>query len=135
MALITWSNDLSVSIKKFDEEHKKLITMINDLHMAMGSGNGKDVLGPVLARLVDYTKTHFAAEEELMQKHGYPGYVSHKALHDGLTRQVIDLQNKFGEGKVLITVQVMNFLKDWLSSHIINTDKKYSHYLNSKGVA
>ncbi|HYA86104.1 MAG TPA: bacteriohemerythrin [Nitrospirota bacterium] len=135
MALITWSNDLSVNIKEFDEEHKKLISMVNDLHSAMGSGKGKEVMGPILVRLVDYTKTHFAAEEQLMRKHEYPGYVSHKSLHDDLTKQVMDLQNKFQEGRMLVTVQVMNFLKDWLSNHIQNTDKKYGPYLNGKGIA
>jgi hemerythrin len=135
MALITWNNDLSVNIKEFDEEHKKLISMINDLHSAMGSGKGKETIGPVLSRLVDYTKTHFAAEEKLMLKHGYPGYVSHKALHDDLTKQVVDLQKKLQEGKMLVTVQVMNFLRDWLSNHIQNTDKKYGPFFIGKGIA
>jgi hemerythrin len=135
MALITWSNDLSVNIKEFDEEHKKLISMINELHSAMGSGKGKEAMGLILTRLVDYTKTHFAAEEQLMLKHAYPGYVSHKALHDDLTKQVVDLQNKLQAGKVLVTVQVMNFLKDWLSNHILNTDKRYGPYLKGKGIA
>ena len=135
MALITWSNDLSVNIKEFDEEHKKLINMINDLHSAMGLGKGKEIIRQVLVRLVDYTKTHFAAEEQLMRKNEYPGYLSHKALHDELTKQVEDLQSKFQEGRMLVTVQVMNFLKDWLSNHIQNTDKKYGPYLNRKGIA
>jgi len=135
MALITWNNDLSVNINEFDEEHKKLISMINDLHSAMGSGKGKETIGSVLSRLVDYTKTHFAAEEKLMLKHRYPGYVSHKALHDDLTKQVVDLQKKLQEGKVLVTVQVMNFLRDWLSNHIQNTDKKYGPFFIGKGIA
>ncbi len=134
MALITWSNDLSVNIKEFDDEHKKLIGMINDLHSAMGSGKGKEAIGPVLGKLVDYTKTHFAAEEQILRKYDYPGYVSHKSLHDDLTKQVVDLQNKFQEGKLLVTVQVMNFLRDWLSNHILNIDKKYGPYLQGKGI-
>lgn len=134
MALIDWNDNLSVNITEVDSEHKKLIGMINELHSAMGSGKGKDILGKVLTGLVEYTKTHFSYEENLMQKHNYPGYLSHKGLHDALVKKVLDLQKNFQEGKSLVTVEVMNFLKDWLTNHIQNTDKKYAPFLTSKGV-
>jgi hemerythrin len=134
MALIDWNDNLSVNIKEVDLEHKKLIGMINELHSAMGSGKGQDAMGKVLTGLVEYTKTHFSYEEKLMQQHNYPGYLSHKGLHDALTKQVLDLQSKFQEGKGVVTVAVMNFLKDWLTNHIQNTDKKYGPFLNNKGV-
>lgn len=134
MNLIAWNENLSVNIKEINEQHKKLIAMINDLNSAMGSGKGKDVMGQILSGLVEYTKTHFKREEELMQKHQYPGYLSHKALHDALTKQVVDTMNKFQEGKAIVTVEVMSFLKDWLVTHIQNTDRKYTAHLNGKGV-
>lgn len=134
MALIDWNDNLSVNIKEVDSEHKKLIGMINELHSAMGAGKGKDALGKVLAGLVEYTKTHFSYEENLMQKHNYPGYVSHRGLHDALVKKVLDLQSNFQAGKSLVTVEVMNFLKDWLTNHIQNTDRKYGPFLNGKGV-
>jgi hemerythrin len=134
MNLINWNDDLSVHIKEIDEQHRKLIDMINNLHSAMGSGRGNEAMGKVLAGLVDYTKTHFATEERLMAKHTYSGYLSHKAQHDALTKQVIDLYTKFQEGKAMVTVEVMNFLKDWLTKHIQDSDKKYGPFLNGKGV-
>jgi hemerythrin len=134
MNLINWNDNLSVNIKEIDEQHKKLIDMVNNLHSAMGSGKGKEVMGKVLTGLVDYTKTHFAAEERLMERHAYAGYVNHKSQHDALTKQVIDLHAKFQESKTVVTVEVMNFLKDWLTNHIQNTDKKYSPFLNGKGI-
>lgn len=134
MDLIAWNDTLSVNIKEINEQHKKLIAMINDLNSAMGSGKGKDVMGQILSGLVEYTKTHFKREEELMQKHQYPGYLNHKALHDSLTKQVVDTMNKFQEGKTIETVEVMSFLKDWLVTHIQNTDRKYTAHLNGRGV-
>ncbi len=134
MAFMVWDNSLSVNIKEIDEQHKKLFNIVNDLHSAMGAGKGKEVMGSVLAGLIEYTKTHFAAEEGLMQKHLYPGYLAHKANHDALTRQVSDVMKKFQDGQTIVTVEIMNFLKDWLANHIQNTDKKYSSHLNSKGV-
>jgi len=134
MALITWSETLSVNIKEIDEQHKKIVGMVNELHSAMGAGKGKEMLGPILSGLVDYTKTHFDTEEKYMQKFGYPQYPMHKTEHDTLTKQVMDLNTQYQTGKAVITVTIMNFLKDWLSKHIQETDKKYGPFLNAKGI-
>ncbi|MBI5849255.1 MAG: hemerythrin family protein [Nitrospirae bacterium] len=134
MALITWKEDLSVNIAEMDKEHKQLVVMINELHEAMSSGKGKDVLGGVLARLIDYTKFHFAAEEKLMESNKYPGYLSQKGEHDNLTKKVMDLKARLDAGNMVVTVEVMAFLKDWLTKHIMGQDKKYSSFLNAKGI-
>jgi hemerythrin len=134
MAFIDWSNSLSVDIKELDDQHKKLIELINQLNDAMKVGKGKDVIGKVLGSLIVYTKSHFATEERLMQTHSYPSYIIHKKAHDDLTKQALDLQKKFEAGNLAITIEVMGFLKDWLSKHIMNTDKQYSPFLKGKGV-
>jgi hemerythrin len=69
-----------------------------------------------------------------LEKHRYPDYAGHKKTHAALTAQVTDQMNKYQEGKSLVVVEIMNFLKDWLVTHIQNTDKKYSSHLSSKGV-
>ena len=134
MAFIDWSNSLSVDIKELDDQHKKLIELINQLNDAMKVGKGKDVIGKVLGSLIAYTQSHFATEERLMQAHSYPSYIIHKKAHDDLTKQALDLQKKFETGNLAITIEVMGFLKDWLSKHIMNTDKQYSPFLKGKGV-
>ena len=135
MAFIDWTDELSVNIKTIDDQHKELIKMINELSEAMKVGKGKDVMGKVLAKLLDYTKMHFGTEERFFETHKYPGYISHKAEHDKLTKQVMDLKTRFDSGQSVITVEVMSFLKDWLQKHIIGTDKKYSTFLIGKGVS
>lgn len=134
MAFIDWSNNLSVDIKGLDDQHKKLIDLINQLNEAMKVGKGKDVIGKVLASLIDYTKYHFGTEEKLMQTHSYPSYIIHKKAHDDLTKQALDLQKKLEAGNLAITIEVMGFLKDWLSKHIMSTDKQYSSFFKGKGV-
>ncbi|MGO9378291.1 MAG: bacteriohemerythrin [Dissulfurispiraceae bacterium] len=134
MAFIEWNNALSVEIKELDDQHKRLLDLINQLNEAMKVGKGKDVMGKVLASLIDYTKYHFAAEEKLMLAHSYPSYVIHKKAHDDLTSQAMDLQKKFNAGNAIITIEVMNFLKDWVSKHIMSTDKQYTSFFRGKGV-
>lgn len=134
MALFVWSDKYSVNIKGIDEQHKKLIGIINELHDAMIKGKSNDILSNVLQDLIDYTRVHFANEERIMNMHDYPDYTAHKAAHEDLLRQVTKFDKEFREGKFGLSIQIMNFLKDWLSKHILETDKKYSPFLNSKGV-
>ncbi|MDF1613595.1 bacteriohemerythrin [Desulfurivibrio dismutans] len=134
MAMFEWKDEYSVNIREIDEQHRQLVAMINELHEAMMQQRAKDVLGGLLNKLVSYCANHFAVEERLMQTHGYPEYASHKAKHEKMTAKVMALQNDLKSGKVNLTVEVSQFLKDWLDKHILGTDKKYAAHLNSKGV-
>jgi hemerythrin len=130
-----WSPTFSVKIKKFDDQHKKLVDLVNQLHDAMKAGQGNAMLGVVLQSLITYTATHFKEEEQMMQAHGYPELAKHKAEHEKLVAQVLDLQKKFQSGGSVLTLTVMSFLKDWLISHIQGVDKKYGVFLNAKGIS
>ncbi|MCB2188711.1 MAG: bacteriohemerythrin [Deltaproteobacteria bacterium] len=135
MAFIQWRPDFETGIAQIDREHKKLVGLVNELYDAMKAGAGNQALGKVLTGLTAYTKTHFATEEKLMSQHAYPAFLAHKAEHDKLTAQVVELGEKFQAGNPVLTVQVANFLKEWLSKHILSTDQKYAPFLRSKGVS
>ena len=134
MALITWSNMLSTGIGEQDNQHKKLIDLINQLNDAMQAGHGADVLGKVLSELVNYTVFHFSYEEKLMAQHKYEDTPAHKAEHAKFVQTVGDFKKKFDSGSAVISVEIMNFLRDWLTSHIMKTDKKLGQSLNKLGV-
>ncbi|MGO9481756.1 MAG: bacteriohemerythrin [Candidatus Kryptoniota bacterium] len=135
MALMTWSDKFSVNIKEIDEQHKKWVQMLNSLHDAMKVGKGRELVGETLAGLVDYTKVHFAAEEKLLRRYNYPFYEGHKRIHDDMVKEVELLRSKYDSGNTMVlSLEVMQFLKNWLSEHILSTDKNYGPYLNSKGV-
>jgi hemerythrin len=134
MALITWNDTLSVNIREIDSQHQRLVELVNRLHDSMKSGKGNDVVGPILSDLVRYTVSHFATEEAYFKKFAYPDCVQHKKEHDDLTVKAKALKAGFEQGKMTISIEVMNFLKDWLSNHILGSDKKYAPYLNGKGL-
>ncbi|MFH0878374.1 MAG: bacteriohemerythrin [Lentisphaerota bacterium] len=134
MAFINWTDQLSVNIRQIDDQHKKLVSIINTLFDAMSQGKAKDVLGKVFNELIQYTKTHFQNEERMMQQYSYPDFAAHKKEHDDLTKTAMDLQDKFTKGAVSLSIETSNFLKAWLTKHILGTDKKYSPFLNGKGV-
>jgi len=134
MPLFGWKDEFSVKVGLFDTQHKKLIDMVNELYDAMKAGKGSDVLGKIFLSLAEYTANHFKDEENLMLQHKYSDYYKHKKEHDELTTQVAELKQKFTDKKMFVTIELMNFLKDWLLHHIMETDKSYGDYFNEKGV-
>ena len=134
MALVTWNDSYNVNIKSFDSQHKQLFDLINQLHDSMMVGKGKEVMGDVLKSLLTYTKTHFSDEERLLKMHKYPDFDRQVKEHNNFVQQVTDLQQKHAAGNAAITLTTLNFLRDWLQKHINGEDKKYSSYLNGKGL-
>lgn len=133
MSLITWTPSLSVGVAEMDEQHKKLVKMINDLHDAMKAGKGKETLSRILSELASYTRTHFSAEEGHMARFKYADLASHKAAHAELIKKLGDVQKAQNEGQN-VTLDVMKFLNSWLTDHIIGTDKKYAALFNQNGM-
>lgn len=135
MPLMTWTEKLSVGVGVIDDDHKKLVGMVNELYDAMQGGHGRDALGRILEELVQYTKFHFAREEKYFAQTGYPAAVPHKREHDALTRQVLDVQQKYSAGATTtLSLDVLHFLKNWLVNHIQGSDQKYRPHLNAKGI-
>lgn len=134
MALISWDDDFSVGVRELDEQHKKLISLINDLHNAMKIGKGKEVLSPLLKSLVEYTQTHFSTEEKYFTRFGYPEQGRHQAEHQKFVGKVGAFQKDFDKGGALLSMDVMNFLKEWLAGHILGSDKRYGPFFNEKGL-
>jgi hemerythrin-like metal-binding protein len=132
--LFHWDEFFRVNIGVIDMQHQKLVSMVNELHQAMVTGSGKDKLGAILSNLIKYTRDHFATEERLMQSHAYPDFLPHKSEHEHLCGMVVDFQRRFLSNEVGLTIEVMDFLKDWLRNHILGSDKRYSPFLNAKGV-
>ncbi len=133
-SLVTWSERYSVGISRIDAEHQTLIAIVNELYAAMLASKDAAILGNVLGRLAEYTVSHFTNEETLMRRHGYPDYGRHKAEHDALVVKVVKLQQDQRAGKPVISKDVMVFLQQWLLSHILGSDKKYTTHLQKAGV-
>ncbi|MFZ0800064.1 MAG: bacteriohemerythrin [Terriglobales bacterium] len=130
----TWNNSYSVKVEAMDAQHQQLFAIIRELYAAMRSGHGKEVVGDVLRRLIDYTVKHFTAEEALMEKHGYPGLAQHRAEHKALTDKVLAFKKGFEAGTVSVSLELMTFLQKWLTDHIQTVDQKYGDFLNAHGV-
>ena len=129
--MFEWKNEYSVYILSVDAQHQNLFRMAGELHNAMAAGRARGILAKTLDRLVQYTAMHFAHEERLMRAHHYPHLAEHKAEHEALTSQVLKFQADFQNGRTTLTIQLLQFLKDWLEKHILGSDMKFAPFVGN----
>ncbi|AXA85133.1 bacteriohemerythrin [Lysobacter oculi] len=127
MSLLIWQSDLDTGIDVIDEQHHRIVHLINQLHHANESGSRAEV-GEVLEELVDYTLSHFAFEEELMEEAGYALGPAHKRVHEMFTRRVGEYKLRFEAGDD-VAGELKSMLARWLFNHIRSDDKAYSKHV------
>ncbi len=132
MGYLKWSDRYSVRITEIDEQHKKLIKLINEMFDAMQAGKGREIIDTVIDEFVDYTVYHFSTEERMLLQHGYPKFNDHKEMHDNIARKARDLKETLDEGNKPSNIDVMLLLTNWLNTHILEEDKKYVPYVAPK---
>ncbi len=131
---IEWKDEYSVGITHIDQDHKKLISLLNQFTIAYDHAMSEDFEKEALEELISYTKYHFEREEKLMRDNDYPDFDAHKAKHQEMIEQVnkfVELYNKKGHNALK---EISDYLTVWLINHINGTDKEYSKYLNSRDI-
>ena len=136
---LSWNDSYSVGIESIDNDHKKLILLINNLQTSIDYKTDNEFEKQTLDEVVDYTKYHFTREEDLMEKNGYSDFVAHKAQHQKMIDKVTELVQAYKKDeskgiKAGAIESLLMYLKSWLINHINGTDQEYSEYLISKGV-
>lgn len=134
MGLIQWNDALCLNIAEIDQQHRRLVDMINQLDDAMRQSKGKELLDKILTGLVSYAGSHFRTEERIFDRLGYPETAKHKAEHAAFVKKVSEFKQGFDAGRLGLSMQVMTFLSDWLQHHIKGSDKKYVGFFHQNGV-
>ena len=137
MPLLAWNERLMTGIESMDSQHQQWIRLINTLHETLQQGKDSDIAYQTLNGMIDYTKTHFRDEEQLLFEYDCPDYLSHKKLHDDFIAELNNLQYQLLNHQHrdwLFTMKVIKLLSDWLANHIRFSDQKYAAFLKEKGV-
>ena len=132
MTFFEFNDSLKVENKLIDQEHAILIEYINLLQKAIENESSVKIIGQVLEGLTEYTNTHFFVEEEMMKAFEYPDEANHKNAHEGFCKKLAELVEKYEQGDTHISANVMGFLKDWLTEHILKIDRRLSDFLADK---
>ena len=116
MAYIIWTDDFSTGINVIDSQHKRIIHYINQLTDAQNLKE-PELLSEVLVNLIDYTFSHFAFEESLMEEAGYNAVAIHKQTHNAFREKINKYQDRHKQGED-ISEELFQLLNVWLMSHI-----------------
>lgn len=134
MNKIEWKPEYSVDIPRLDEQHQKIIRVINSLIDNPGVFDNSDTVSRALTELTNYVSEHFLLEEQILEKNSYPNLLEHANLHtmygDRVAKFYIDLIGK----KKGTAEELLNFLKKWWIGHILHEDMKYKEYFTGKNI-
>ncbi len=133
MPFLNWNESYSVKVTACDLQHQKLFYLINALHEAMQAGKGRDYAHVIVRELHNYAKSHFTAEEALLERTKYSHLSEHRAEHRRFISDVGKFERDIAEGRP-ISLSLMDFLRDWLIHHVTGMDKDYSDHLNGNGI-
>ncbi|MGD0912066.1 MAG: bacteriohemerythrin [Terracidiphilus sp.] len=134
MPLLAWNDSLSVGVRSIDSQHSKLVAILNELYDSMMQGHAKEVTGPLLRKLINYTREHFSSEESMMAAAKYPGLAAHRREHEKLTKQVEEFAARFDRGECTVNIELLHFLRTWLTGHIQQSDKAYGPSMIGQGI-
>lgn len=126
--------EMSVKVRLFDQEHKKLIELTEALLASLKEGKGRVSVTRLLEELEQYTKSHFVNEEDLMQKYNYTGYLQQKRQHEEFISKVAELKISYRNGNNKVPEQAFNILYAWISHHILKVDAEYGEFFNKHGI-
>ena len=134
MANIEWTDDLSVGIGRIDEQHLKLIEILQELEDSIRNGNDADQIEDTIVNLFNYARVHFSAEEELLRQHKYPEEKLHELEHSKFIAKAFEFRENFDAKRPGLNLELVKFLSGWILSHIQITDHRYTKFLSTHGV-
>ena len=127
--LIQWTPGLELGIPLVDAQHRTLCSYINALHRAMKQQQSADALRQLLSDLKEYTVTHFSTEEQYFGHSSYPDTEKHKQVHHSFVEKIKAFEGQLQSGTAILSIELLEFLKDWLIKHIQGTDRQYVKYV------
>ena len=127
--LLKWDASLAIGVDAIDSQHKQLIDLLNGLHYAVRLGRGNELLGRLINGLGNYILKHFCLEEAIMEQTQYPRMHEHQLEHQRFRKRICEFDRAFKAGNVLLTGEIMAYLRDWVRDHIASCDQELGHHL------
>ncbi|MEW6617685.1 MAG: bacteriohemerythrin [Patescibacteria group bacterium] len=134
MEQIIWKPNYSVNVKEIDEQHQNFVHILDTLYDAIQKGEAEKVLNDTFAQLMYYKEFHFATEEKYFDEFNYEGAEEHKKAHQDFRNAVAELQKKKDADHLAVSVEILDFMENWLVEHLSSMDKKYTKCFNEHGL-
>jgi hemerythrin len=134
MNIITWSEEYSVGISELDNQHKKIIALINELNASRELSSRSEQLHNILGRIIIYAQNHLEYEENLLRQNGYPEFDAHVSKHQDYKQKVSDFAVDILEYREDMPEKLLVYLNQWWTDHILKEDMQYKPFLEKQGI-
>jgi hemerythrin len=134
MPPLPWKEEYQINVRVIDAQHRRLAALVGEVHDHVAAGRPAETVGEVLDELVRFTRLHFATEEELMLKYGFPHYAEHRAEHKGLLHQLETLRAAQRGSTPVGFGDEGDIGGDWVLQHLLDLDAELGVFLNERGV-
>jgi hemerythrin len=130
MPNVEWEDKYLLGIEQFDEHHKYLVGLLNEVYEMFVSGqNGDGEVMRILDSLAEYATYHFTLEENWMRKLDYPKREGHFLEHERFIRRLSEFNQHFRDGTANLTLEMVSFLRGWLLNHVLTIDAEYGAFI------
>jgi hemerythrin len=129
---ISWTEEFSVGSGILDRQHQTLFDLINKLYMSMSSGNSQNTASSVISELNEYAQTHFKEEERIMRESSFPELSLQEKAHRLFIQEVTKLEIQTRSYYSDVSYDVLKFLKEWLTNHILHMDRRYKPFMKNE---
>lgn len=134
MSLLRWKDEYLTGVEEIDEQHRRLFDLVNGIYDMMRHGRGQEAITEALSELFEYTRFHFSVEEKFMADTKYAGVSGHSEEHERLLNQIRDLRCEARDGRIVMSMNEMYFLKDWLLTHFQGPDRGLAAHLLNRAI-
>ena len=124
-----------VGFEEIDAQHRTWIQIYNRLEDAVLTGeesveNGFHVR--ILKEILDFTRIHFATEEDLMDDYDYPDASRHRRLHKDFNQEIYESYRQAMGGEPLLNSELMKLVRNWFLTHTSSEDVRAFQYINEE---
>ena len=134
MSKITWNESFSVGVNILDEQHHKIIDLINRFIEQETQAFDREILESILSELIEYGFEHLKLEEAMLEEHDYPDFQKHKHEHLLYVQKVTNSAKRKKSLNEDEFIELGEFLNQWWSDHILEEDMKYRPFFESKNI-
>jgi|APDOM4702015159_1054818.scaffolds.fasta_scaffold390633_1 methyl-accepting chemotaxis protein/hemerythrin len=132
--MFEWDEKYSVGVLSIDNQHKEILSIMGRLLDAMKKGQASEISAGIIHELEKYAASHFQKEEFFFHRFNYIGLSDHIIEHQNFKDKIRVLKSDLHSGKITLSFELLNFLKDWIDHHILVIDKAYSECFRLNGL-
>jgi len=136
---LEWKEEYSLNIRTIDDQHKKLLGIINKLSSTNTSMTVTQRCMGAIDELESYAIYHFGEEERFFKRFDYTNKKDH--IHQHRKFMVIisefrsELERLNDEKEIAqVACRMHDYLQGWFIDHIMGEDRKYVPLFKEKNV-